>query len=381
MKKLIGVLILSVFFFLGCSESERPQQSREEKRETIVAFLPLTGDLAFLGVPGKRAIEMAIEDLQKSTGNTQKLDVKFVDTMASPKIAVTRYAEAKTRYNTNFFITTLTGVSQALKPLIEKDGGLQLIVAIHPEIMNNSTNAIRFCLNAAQEASQIANVVDKDTESTVGLLISKDATSTAEVDNYIIPKLESGGVSYLLKDFQVGQKDFRNELYSFKEANVNQIVMLGYGSDFPQILKQLAEIDPEGKISIIGGIGFAEFPDWEHASYINRKVRFIAPSISIEGLISKQSNIVAARYSEKFDEKYMPYDGAFTYDAVTVLANAIARTNGEVMDVRNEILGLKTHNGVAGDISFLTNGDVEISMSWAVYASNKIKLLGNINER
>jgi len=372
MKKIFSICL--IFFMLtGCGkENGSTEQDKSSATQTVVALLPLTGDLAFLGVPGQRAIQIALDDIAKQVPAKTPIHVEFVDTKADPKEAVTRYLEARAKYNAKYFITTLTGVSKALRPLIERDGAFQIMVAIHPKLLQGASNAVRFCFSAAQEAREIASNLIQRKGETIGLLVSKDATSVSEVEDYIIPALDDARMSYVRQDFDIGQKNFRSLLQSLVDKNVGTLVVLGYGSDLPGMLRQLAVIDPQGKIGVVGGIGLIEFPEWTSAAYLNRTLEFIGPSIAIDGLIGTQSNPVARKYVAKYGAKYMPYDAAFTYDAVMALSKAFGKGLTAPMQVRDEIISSKTYHGLAGNIMFSANGDVNTQMAWGKFQNGKL---------
>lgn len=371
LKKSFLIAVLAAVSLVGCGDKASEGKVNTTKHvETVVAMLPTTGYLAFLGEPGQKAIKLALEDIAHNQGGAP-FSVEIVDTKGDPKEAVTRYMETKEKYNAKIFITTLTGVSEALKPMIEKDGGLQLVVAIHPKLMENSKNAIRFCFSAAQEAREISDRLTKNKKEAIGLLVSKDATSVSEFDDYLIPALKAAQMSYTRQDYDVGQKDFRTALLSLKSKNISKLVVLGYGADLPAILKQLATIDPKGKIGVTGGIGLIEFPDWGNADYLNRQLDFVGPSLAVDGLVATQANPIAKRYSDKFGTKYMPYDAAFTYDAVSALSTAFGQGATGAAQVHDKIISWKTYRGSAGEITFSADGDVTSSMSWARYLNGK----------
>jgi len=371
LKNKFLVVVIAVLCLVGCGERTSEEKVNSTKHvETVVAMLPTTGYLAFLGEPGQKAIQLALEDIAHNQGRVP-FSVEIVDTKGDPKEAVTRYMETKEKYNAKIFITTLTGVSEALKPMIEKDGGLQIVVAIHPKLMEKSQNAIRFCFSAAQEAHEISDHLTKNKKETIGLLVSKDATSVSEFDDYLIPALKVAQMTYARQDYDVGQKDFRTALLSLKSNNISKLVVLGYGSDLPAILKQLAIIDPKGKIGVVGGIGLIEFPDWGSADYLNRQLDFVGPSLAVDGLVATQTNSIARRYSEKFGTKYMPYDAAFTYDAITALSTAFGQGAVEAAQVHDKIISWKTYRGSVGEITFSADGDVVSNMSWARYQDGR----------
>jgi len=113
------LVMLLVFFAIfavsvnGCNQQKEKEAKKEvkiaknEKKAEVIkigAILPLTGNLSFLGTPGKNAIE-----LFRKQNKTSKIEIKLYDSKAEPKTGLTVYRKAYDIDKTNFFITTLTG--------------------------------------------------------------------------------------------------------------------------------------------------------------------------------------------------------------------------------------------------------------------------------
>src|SRR4051812_48320334 len=75
--------------------------SKQSDKKEVVAMLPLTGDLAFLGEPGRIALQIAKADLQKSGG---PLSFVIDDTKASSEETVTLMRKEKDVNGRNIFI-------------------------------------------------------------------------------------------------------------------------------------------------------------------------------------------------------------------------------------------------------------------------------------
>jgi branched-chain amino acid transport system substrate-binding protein len=81
-----GVVIASVVLLAlsGC------QKIRTEETYQIGAVLPLTGNIAFLGEPVKKAMDMAVQDINGGGGISGKpLEIIYEDSKGDPKAAVT----------------------------------------------------------------------------------------------------------------------------------------------------------------------------------------------------------------------------------------------------------------------------------------------------
>jgi len=316
MKKIL-IGLIAVCLVAGLGWYFLSKQGKKEAVE-IGAILPLTGDLAFLGQPGQNALMLAQEKINSSGGIlNKKLDIKYYDSQGESKTAVTVANKAISVDKQKILFTTLTNASLAIKDVASNNGVLQLIIAIAPNIAKNGEYALQMCYSAKQEADEINQLIKNSDIKSVGIISSKDAASDEELEQYIIPFLKENNIDYFVEKFDVGQQDFKALATKTSQWKTSDIIILGYGSDFPNILKEIT-LYPYKDFNIWGGIGFAEIPDNTPQTLLNN-VTFVAPLV-----IQKQEGAdFFKEYKERFKANYVPYDAAYTYDAMMLLAKII----------------------------------------------------------
>ena len=361
MKKNLLSLGLAFALFLGTITT-----STAEEVYKIGAILPLTGNLAFLGEPGKNALTMGQEELRRKGIN---IDIKFYDSKADPKEGISAFYKAIDIDKVKFVLTTLTGVSLAVKPIANKKKIFQGIIAIYPAITKGSNYAMRFCYNAELEAKVILDYVEQKNMRKLFIMRSLDPVAEIEVRDYIRPSLESAGIKVEEETFNVGQKDFKAQVLKLRNSGIKTVILLGYGSDFPGILREMKNQMIFDDIQIIGGIGYIELP--EHIEYeLVKNAVFTVPSFYVSSIGGKIGKEFKERYKLKFN-KDVTYDAAYTYDGLKILAEAFENVqNIEPKDIRDYILRKKTFQGVGGVLNFTPDGDVESSISLARYTKN-----------
>jgi ABC-type branched-subunit amino acid transport system substrate-binding protein len=338
----------------------------------LVAALPLTGNLSFLGSPGENALKIAEEDAQKSGF---PLQVEFVDTKADPKEMATILRRELDVRNNQFFLVTLSGPSLIAKQSVEANEALILSVAIHPDIPSIDKSVIRFCLSATQEGTKLVERL-AGSKSSLGLIVSHDAATTVQVEKVILPGLKRIGrkISWI-EWFDVGQKDYKNTAARFQYKKVDEILMLGYGSDFSGILSALATTRKTGALKIIGGIGFIEFnsvPD----GFRSNQFEFIAPAFSL-GLGGKEAEDFRKKYKDNTG-KEASYDAAFAYDAALTFARLYH--NGNITP-EAIAMTLRRHsiNGVTGKIYWDESGEAITDMNWGSFNADG-RIVPDINK-
>jgi ABC-type branched-subunit amino acid transport system substrate-binding protein len=331
---------------------------------TVVAMLPLTGDLAFLGDPGKAAL-----NLVKTQGKDNGLSFTTVDTKANPKETVTLMRREKDVNGRNLFITTLSAPSLAAKESFAKEDVAMISISIYPDLPSANAPMVRFCISANQEAEMLVSRIGKDKKS-IGLVVSRDAATTAEVEKHIIPALKKAGKEIkFIEQFDVGNKDFKNLAAKYKDKKPQELLVLGYGSDFPAALNAIVTGGSTDGLTVYGGIGFVELSE-RPKGFDKAKFNIAVPAFAVETVNPKATEFRAAY--KKATGKNASYDAAFTYDAATVLGKLYSEGKTKPQEV---LAGLRnqTFDGVVGKISIDANGESTTEMKWADFDAKQLK--------
>jgi len=334
----------------------------EEGPPALVAALPLTGDLAFLGTPGKVALDIAVRDAR---ARNMPLRVEFADTKADPKETATIIRRELDVRRNRFFLVTLSAPSLAAKAAVSPGEAAVLSVSIHPDVPSADHPIARFCVSAAQEGELLVQEL-LNSEKSVGLVVSRDAATTVEVEKTILPGLDRAGrAPQWVEWFDVGQRDFKNLAARFAARPVSRVLLLGYGSDFPAALGALATARAASALEIIGGIGFVELgrvPD----GFTSDQFRFLAPAFSL-GLGGPEAEAFRRAYLEATG-KVAPYDAAYAYDAAMTFAGAQKSGHDTPSKVIDFIRGGESV-GVTGRIAWDERGEAATEIHWGTFSA------------
>ena len=382
------LLLILVIFFSGCS--------RSSGKVEFNAFLPLTGELSFLGDPGKIALQIAEEEINANGGiGGRQLQVNYYDTQGNPTMSKILFDRLPKNLYSRSVLSTLSGVSLELAKISgskydakeDKKRILQFVLAIHPDIVKSDYRNIRLCYNAQNEASLLVEAIKKDDPKKIAALISLDAVSKIEYEDYIKPGISKGlkNVDIVEETFNIGQSDFKVIMDRVERYNPDIILVLGYGSDFKIIMETLYKYESLQNKRVFGGIGFIELPDYvDTRKYDN--VVFTTPEI----LIKEQSE-----WSEKFKKfvsKYKkkcrdcnipPYDAIYTYESIMLWKYALDSLliDHNISDITPEMIydfivqNVKEYDGISGKIK-MDKGDSYLLIKLARYSTiNDKKML------
>ncbi|MFX0212351.1 MAG: ABC transporter substrate-binding protein, partial [Candidatus Hodarchaeota archaeon] len=179
--------------------------------------------------------------------------------------------------------------------------------------------------------------------------------------------LENNGVNFIVKQkFDMGEKDFRTMLFKIKNSQPDLIVVLGYGSHFPILFKQIEEVGLK-EIPVLGGLDFLEVPEGDLGLY--SQVAFVVPDFNVNPSFKSQKFI--ENFEEKFDTK-PTHQAAYTYDIVELLYLGVRNTDANSENVVNYMKNMKSYEGVVGSIEILQDGDTKSSLTFATYKNGEL---------
>jgi branched-chain amino acid transport system substrate-binding protein len=335
---LIGAVVIGSLLLFGITSCKK----KEPETIKIGAILPLTGELSYLGEPGKNAIEL----IRERYGNEVK--IYLYDSKGDPKTGLTVFQQALNFDKIRIFLTTLTGVSMAIKPVAKNYGVLQAIIAIYPHISADYEFAFQFCYNAETEAKILIDYLNKIKAKKIFFFASRDPITELQINEYFKPNLQN---RMIIERFDMGTKNFKDLVSKFKFSNSDIGVLLGYGSDFQGILKELAQQGLIGKVKLLGGIGYLELPNYVNYDMVKGSI-FAVPKFIVENTQEYQE--FSKLYKSRF-KKDPTYDAIYTYDALQTIIKAYKQLRTDNVKLISEYLLTNTFNGISGTIKFTSD--------------------------
>lgn len=368
--KEIGILfiitVLAIFAYTACS---RP--SIESPKIKVGAILPLTGDQAVFGEEIRNTINMAVDDMHKLSG--EKIEVLYEDNKGVPMEAVTAYNKLVNVQKANIIISFLTPYIESIIPLAERDNILLIGLTIYPGVANNAVT-IRIFYDVFSESKKITDYISNVLKlKKVTFVRCSDAASEYQVREYLIPMLKEKGIEvYRDITYNLGEKDFKKIIPPLPDY-VEGIIILGFGIDFPGVLKELNKYNYLKTKKIVGGVGFWEIPD-DCPTELLDGIVFAAPSY----LPSLSDMDFSKRYYQVY-KKLPYYISPYVYDNIRILYDAILRINTDKLtgtDLKRAITELDHYNGISGQIEILSNGDSRVPVSLVSYEMDrKLKII------
>ncbi len=338
MKHIKIILILAVLIFgaliystskdnsANLGSSARTGQSINPIK--IGASISLTGVAADFGQMSKKAMELAVEEINAKVGvDGRKVELYIEDDQTDPKSAVSAYRKL---VDVNKVEAVVGGIfdftAQPIFPLAEKDK----VTFISPVnfVIDGSfeMNPYSFVMYPRfdQVVRELDSVIASKNIKTLGMIRFESGFGES-IQNTLKSIMQKQNGQFVAETYKaIGGSDFRTNILKLTDSalkgNKLDAVFLDM-LDF-DIVKYLGDSKNLGFKKQI--IGYTTLRDVLKNDKVNKA--------DLEGAIMLDWEIPSAEFSRTFEAKYgeVPRRGANkSYDAVYVLAEAIARSEGK----------------------------------------------------
>lgn len=359
---IIAIVVGMVFTNLSCK--------KEPEVYKIGAILPLTGGAAYLGETVRNAVLLAQEKIN-GTGsiNGKKLEIICEDSKMDPREGVSIANKFIDMDKIKVIQTWGTSISMAVQPIANENRVVQMVVSIHPTIVDKSDYTFRVFYNVLQATELFEEYLKHERPSRIGLLYQNGEAWISQIE-HLEPKLKELGIESVYKEsFEEGEKNFKSFATKILSARPEVLIVLGYGSHFPSLFKALKEFEVIGKVKILGGLDFLELPK-DAPKELFEDVVFVLPAVNII-TPSKKTEEFRKGYERKYG-KIPDHQAAYAYDTIILLAKAMEQVGYDSGKIKDYLLKVKGYEGVSGTIDILPNGDTRTSLSFATYRNQEV---------
>lgn len=353
MKKLLTIILVlaiaSAGLILGCA--------KEEKDIIIGAVLPLTGDAAMYGESAKRAIGLAVEEINMAGGiDGRKVRIIYEDDQALPDKGVSAFQKLITVDRVPVVIGAMpSSVTLAIAPIAEKNKIVLFSPASsNPKITEAGDYIFRNDVSDVFEGEKMAEEAwQRLGLKKIAVLYINNDYGVGIKDVFTQKFKALGGEITGLETFEQRATDFRSQLTKIKKTGPEAVYVVGYKEQI-QILKQYKELGIKAQIlatimledpEIIQNVGDAA----EGAIYTYRAYNPESEEREVQEFVRN----FKAKYGVEPDNW-----AAQSYDALRIVALAIERGGYDSEGIKKALYGIKAFPGVSGLTTFDENGDV-----------------------
>lgn len=341
---IVGILIN--FVLINCDSNKQAA--------TVGAILPLTGNAAILGTEIREGIEIALEEINKGS---EYISVIFEDSKNDPSTAVTILNSLTSIRKVKVYISAMSGVSSAIIPIIDKNELILFAtVTAKPNLTKLGENVFRFYyttdIQGEEVVKYIAQVLKK---RSLSVLYLNDDYGISGLD-YI--KRFSKKYNIELVSYQAvnkNAKDHRTQISKIISNRPDIIVVIAYGRELIDIIKQMRELNVNSEIftytgianpEILNNIGVAangiylSIGDFNPFKPGNEKQKMFFDSVK------KRFNKTPSHYH------------AFGYDVMKLISKVIDIKEFNTNKMKDNIFKIDKFNGILGNIQINENREI-----------------------
>jgi branched-chain amino acid transport system substrate-binding protein len=324
----------------------------------IGVLFPMTGDAASYGEKGKKAIELATEEINARGG--KKVSAIFEDSRAEPKTGVTAAQKLIDVDKTPVIVGDIvSSVTLAIAPIAEKS---QVVViaptSSAPAITNAGNYIYRVWPSDLVEGTKISELAAAKGYKNVAILHLNNDHGSAIADIFKKTLEAKGGKVSLKEGYLDKATDFRPVLTKVAGLKPDAIYVAGYFADTARILKQAKELGIQAQFL---GTTAIEDPEFLKLAGNTAEGMIYPLATGFDPTIIKTPQVDS--FVNSYKKKYNTEPGwveAHSYDAFMLAYQAANSVNGQVTgtSIKSYLDGVKDYEGVTGKIAFDQNGDV-----------------------
>lgn len=366
MTALLGAAVLTLSLVAGCAAPKGAEQTAGtvskdsgSGQEIKIGFVAqLSGGGALYGKQMEQGAQLAVDEINQAGGiNGKKLKLLAQDDQASPSESVKVTQRLVTEDHIDAWMGTLKS-SDTLTDMgimSKQDIPSFVPIAVADNITNSGyTNVFRNVANNSMQVKALVDYILKNQPQKRIALISENTDYGRGLADTFEKNFTAGGGQITSKEFyNVGQKEFTDQLTKIKGQNPEAIVIGGLVAEGALIAKQAQDLGLKFQLYSYGGfMGAAPIKLAGNAVEGLIHTEYFTP---IKG--DKKIEDFVNAYQKKYGEIPDSYYSAATYDAVYLYAEGLKKAGtAEPKKVNDALHAIQSYQGVMGSISFDAKG-------------------------
>jgi len=354
-----GIAIVAVAIaFLGYWSLGGPSAASKDPLKLGLLF-PLTGDAASYGVKGRKAVQLAVDELTAASACSRPVTAIFEDSAAQPNTGLSAFQKLVSADRVPVVIGDIvSAVTLAIAPAANRSKTVVLSpTSSAPAITNAGEYIYRIWPSDLAEGRAIADFAIKRGFKRAAILHLNNDYGVAI--NGIFKNVFAGEAREVIASeaYLESNQDFRSVLSRMRNLNPDVLYIAGYYADSATITRQARELG--FNVQLLGTTAIEDPKFIELAG--NAANGIIYPLATGFDVASSDPQVL--RFIDAFKRRFNETPGwveAQAYDAVGVICKAVSTLadtpTGERLKAALDNLG--TYKGVTGDIRFDENGDV-----------------------
>ena len=329
----------------------------DPKEIKIGVIFPLTGDGSFWGENSRKAVSLALEDLNsESNAGRDPIKLIFEDERCDSKSAVSAAQKLISVDHVSAILGPIcSSPTLAVAPLAEKNKIPLISPCSEADAISQAGEYIyRTWPPGGRQATKVADFALKNLKVKTAAILSIKNDFGQSFSEAFRQRFVSGGGTILAEEsYAQSETDLRAQILRLKAKDPQVIFLVSYIADGVIAVKQIRQAGMTA--TILGTSGFDSND-------------FFKPLQSMaEGIyFAETADDTSAEFLKRFEEKFkIPWPGvqscaSVSYDALVLLATALreAKSEHSELEVKAFLDSVKNFPGISGPITFDRNGDL-----------------------
>ncbi len=325
MKKIYKIIIVLLIVIVAVTvfwQSNNNHKKQVNNPIKIGAILSLTGVAADFGDMSQKAIKLAVEEINQNGGIDGRLVELYIeDDQTTPQTAISAYQKLNSINHADAIVGGLFDfTAQPLFPIAEQNKKV-FISPVNFQIDNSfEMNKYSFVMypKFSKVISELDSVIKDKNVKHLGMIRYKSSFGES-IQSTLSQIMQNKGELTVETYSTIGSSDFRTNILKLKDKNLDSVFL------------DMLDFDIVKYISIAESLQFKP----QVIAYTTLRDVFNNPKVDkskLEGAIMIDWEVPSDEFIKRFESKYgeKPRRGANkSYDAVYVLAEAIAKANTE----------------------------------------------------
>ena len=353
---MLVTLVILVLFLAACSNENVSKQPAQKEPFVIGALLPLTGATAIPAEYSKQGYDLALKEINKEGGiNDRLLKIIYEDTQCKPDKAVS----AAQKLITIDHVPVLLGPvcssdAMAVAPIAEESKTIMLVsVASTPKLKTAGDYLFRN-RNSGEKDSYVMAEYARNTlyADTAAILYLNLDNGLGYMKSFKERFEKLGGQIVAAESYERESTDYRTSLLKIQEAKPDVLYLAGQ-ENLGLIVKQMRELGID--IPIIGPVTIQVDALIQDAGEAAEGIVYSSP---FDPAISPKMEIFDQKFQKTFGK---PADAhaAHSYDMLKIMAPILRKCETNTLCIKHELYNVQGHDGVAGETSFDSFGEVD----------------------
>lgn len=355
LKTLLLILILTSL--LAC-EKKNDQPTTTENKIKIGVYYPLTGEIATFGQFGKKGVEMAVDEINKSGGLLgRQVEAIYEDTRGlqqDSSIAVQKLIDKDK-------VIGVLGESASTNSIAggqvcqEKKIPMITPSSTNPQVTQIGDYIFRICFLDDFQGEVMARFAFNSLKAKrVAILYDNGSDYSLGLEQFFSETLKKLGGEIIAKEaYQKQDVDFSSQLTKIKGLNPDAIYVPGYYTQVGQIAQQSRKLGLT--IPLLGADG------WDSPSLLEIGKEALNGCYFSNHYNVEDPDPIVKNFVQTFVDRYKTTPdttAGLAYDATQIMFAAIKKANStDAKAIRDAIAETKNFSGITGKITISATRD------------------------